>query len=50
MLKKLKKKTTGMIVTQEEHEKWHKKNGSCGTGKEHEACHKKWGIAVKEKQ
>lgn len=48
MLKKSKK---GMVVTKEEHEKWHKKNGSCGNSKEHDACMKKWGITIqKEKE
>ncbi|HUW71893.1 MAG TPA: hypothetical protein VMV66_01715 [Candidatus Humimicrobiaceae bacterium] len=46
MKKKKSKKIT--YVTRTEHEKWHKKNGSCGSGKEHEACMKKWGIRIKE--
>jgi hypothetical protein len=51
MLKKSKKSVSlrGMVVTKEEHEKWHKKNGSCGTGKEHDACMKKWGIKIGKK-
>ncbi len=35
-------------VTIAEHEKWHKKNGSCGSGKEHEACMKEQGIRIKK--
>jgi len=45
MLKKHKK---GMVVTEKEHEKWHKENGGCGDSKEHDACMKKWGITIKK--
>ena len=47
MLKKGKK---GMVVTEEEHKMWHKKNGSCGSSKEHDACMKKCGITIKKKK
>jgi len=50
MLKKSKKGLKGLVVTPEEHKKWHKENGSCGSGKDHEACMKKWGITVAEKR
>jgi len=50
MLKKSKKIKKGMIVTEEEHEKWHKENGSCGNLKEHDACMKKWGIKIGKKK
>lgn len=50
MLKKSKKPGKGMVVTEAEHEKWHKKNGSCGSGKEHAECMKKWGITIKRKK
>jgi hypothetical protein len=47
MLKKSKK---GMVVTPEEHEKWHKENGACGDPKEHAACMKKWDITIAKKK
>jgi len=47
MLKKSKK---GMVVTEKEHEKWHKENGACGDSKEHDACMKKWGIVIEKKK
>ncbi len=47
MLKKSKK---GMVVTEKEHERWHKKNGPCGDSKEHDACMKEWGITIKNKK
>jgi len=50
MLKKSKKIKKAMVVTEAEHEKWHKENGSCGSGKEHEECMKKWGITIKKKK
>ena len=46
MFKKCNKK--GMVVTEEEHEKWHKQNGSCGDSKGHDACMKKCGITIKK--
>jgi hypothetical protein len=54
MDKKLKKK---MIITQREHDAWHKKHGGYGKksdknnkiSKEHELCHKKMGIVVKKR-
>lgn len=49
MFKKNKKLKKGMVVTAEEHKKWHEKNGSCGSGKEHAACMKKWGITIAKK-
>jgi hypothetical protein len=50
MLKKSKKDTKGMVVTEEEHKKWHKENGGCGNSKEHDACMKKWGITIKKEK
>ena len=47
MLKKSKKNTKGMVVTEKEHKKWHKENGGCGNKKEHDACMKKWGITIR---
>ena len=47
MFKKSKK---GMIVTEKEHEKWHKENGDCGDPKEHDLCMKKWRIIIGEKK
>ena len=48
MDKKLKKK---MIITQKEHDDWHKKHEDYDekNNKEHELCHKKMGIIVKKK-
>jgi hypothetical protein len=47
MKKKLKKK---MIITQKEHDGWHKKHGDYEKkSKEHDACHKKFGIMVRKK-
>jgi len=45
--KKLKK---GMVVTEKEHEKWHKKHGDCGDAEEHDICMKKWGIKIKKEK
>ncbi len=45
MLKKSKKK---IVVTEAEHNKWHKEQGSCGNSKEHDICMKKWGITIKK--
>jgi len=45
----LKKSTKGMVVTEKEHEEWHKKHGGCGNAKEHAACMKKMGITIKKK-
>jgi hypothetical protein len=47
MKKKLKKK---MIITQKEHDEWHKKHKDYDEkiSKEHEACHRKFGIVVKK--
>jgi hypothetical protein len=47
MKKKLKKK---MIITQEEHNEWHKKHNGYDekNSKEHEICHRKMGIIVKK--
>jgi len=47
MDKKLKKK---MVITQEEHDEWHRKNeGYDGKiDKYHDICHRKIGITVKE--
>jgi len=46
----MKKKKSKKIkyVTMTEHERWHKKHGSCGSGKGHEACMKKWEIRIKK--
>jgi hypothetical protein len=47
MKKKLKKK---MIITQKEHDEWHRKHGyNEKNKKEHELCHKKIGIVVKKR-
>ncbi len=48
MKKKLKKK---IIVTQKEHDEWHKKHNEYNekNGKEHELCHRKFGIIVKKR-
>jgi hypothetical protein len=47
MKKKLKKK---MVITQKEHDEWHRKNNGYDgkISKEHEACHRKFGITVKK--
>ena len=46
--KKLKK---GMVITEEEHKKWHKENSGCGDAKEHDLCMKECGIKIgKEKR
>lgn len=47
MDKKLAKK---MVITQKEHDAWHKKHKEYGSknDKEHELCHKKVGITVKK--
>ena len=47
MDKKLKKK---MVITQKEHDEWHRKNKDYDekNDKEHELCHKKVGITVKK--
>jgi len=50
MLKKSKEGIKGMVVTEEEHKKWHKKHGGCGNKKAHAACMKKWGIKIKKKK
>ncbi len=39
----------GLVLTEEEHARWHKEHGTCGTGKEHDACMKKWGIRIEKK-
>jgi len=48
MNKKLKKK---MIITQKEHDEWHKKhkNYDGKIDKEHELCHRKFGIVLRKK-
>jgi hypothetical protein len=48
MEKKFKKK---MVITQKEHDAWHKKQGDLEwkSDKEHEICHRKMGIVVKGK-
>jgi len=48
MKKKLKKK---MVITQKEHDEWHKKHKGYDSKnkKEHEICHKEIGIVVKKK-
>jgi len=48
MDKKIKK---NMIITQKEHDEWHKNNGNYKDkiDEEHELCHKKMGIIVKKK-
>jgi len=48
MNKKLKKK---IIITQKEHDEWHKKHKDYDgkISKEHEACHRKFGIVVKKR-
>jgi hypothetical protein len=47
MKKKIKK---NIIVTQEEHDEWHRKNKGydAKNDKEHEICHKEMGITVKK--
>lgn len=47
MKKKLKKK---MIITQKEHDEWHKKHKDYDEkkSKEHEVCHRKFGVIVKK--
>jgi len=47
MKKKLKKK---MIITQKEHDEWHKKNKGydCKDKKEHAACHREMGLVVRK--
>jgi len=47
MKKKLKKK---LIITQKEHDEWHRKHKeySNKSDKEHELCHKRVGIVVKK--
>ena len=47
MDKKLKEK---MVITQEEHDEWHRKNdGYDGKiDKEHDICHRKIGLTIKE--
>jgi len=50
MLKKSKKDIKSMVVTEEEHAKWHKENGGCGNKKERDACMKKWGITIAKKK
>ncbi len=47
MNKKLKK---NMIITQKEHDEWHRKHKDYDgkVDKEHELCHKKVGITVKK--
>jgi hypothetical protein len=46
MKKKLKKR---MVITQEEHDDWHKKNNGYDekNDKEHELCHKSIGLILK---
>jgi hypothetical protein len=48
MKKKLKKK---MVITQKEHDEWHKKHKDydAKNDKEHDLCHRKFGITVKKK-
>jgi hypothetical protein len=46
--KEFKKGKKGLVVTQKEHDEWHKENGPCGDPKEHDACMKKWGITIKD--
>jgi hypothetical protein len=48
MKKKLKKKK---IITQEEHDRWHRENKGYDAkdDKEHKLCHKEIGIVVKKK-
>lgn len=50
MVKKSKKVVKGMVVTEQEHKKWHKKHGGCGNKKEHDACMKKWRITISQKK
>ena len=45
MVKKSKK---NMVVTEEEHARWHEKHGGCGNPVEHDQCMKKWGITIKK--
>jgi len=49
MKKKLKKK---MIITQKEHDEWHKKHKGYDekNKKEHDICHREIGIVVKKKK
>ena len=45
------KKPKEMVITQKEHDEWHKKQGDKYTGKtskEHELCHRRMGIVVKK--
>jgi len=46
IMKKLKK---NIVITQKEHDEWHRKNEDYDDkmDKEHELCHKKYGITVK---
>ena len=48
MEKKLKNK---MVITQKEHDEWHKKHKEYDekNNKEHEICHRKIGITVKKR-
>ncbi|VVB75761.1 Uncharacterised protein [Candidatus Tiddalikarchaeum anstoanum] len=45
-----KKLAKNMVITQKEHDKWHKEHKEYDTknSKEHELCHKKAGITVKK--
>jgi len=47
MDKKLKK---NIVITQKEHDEWHRKNKGYDTKnkKEHDLCHKKMGITIKK--
>ncbi|MFH1500343.1 MAG: hypothetical protein ABIE22_00155 [archaeon] len=51
MLDKIfKKAKKNMVITQKEHDLWHKKNKDYGAknNKEHELCHKKIGLTIKK--
>jgi hypothetical protein len=47
----MKKKPKKLIITQKEHDEWHKKHKDydAKNDKEHELCHRKFGITVKKK-
>jgi hypothetical protein len=47
----MKKKLKKLIITQKEHDEWHKKHKDydAKNDKEHELCHRKFGITVKKK-
>jgi hypothetical protein len=51
ILKMFKKKPKkNIVITQKEHDEWHRKNRDYGakSGREHDACHRKFGIRIKK--